>query len=265
MLELLYSRPASKTHLFGSIFIMPHSTQVCAIIPAYNEAAAIGLVVDGLLALKYEGKALFSSVVVCNNASVDDTTERAIKAGAEVISEQRPGYGYACQAGIDYCSVNYPETDVLIFVDGDDSCDYGSIPLLLETLLDKADLVIGSRALASNEAGALTRPQVWGNRLAAFLVGRLWGAKITDLGPLRAIRCDVIRTLQLREMTFGWTVEMQVKAILKGFRVCEVPSGSRRRIGQSKISGTVRGTVLAAHGILGTIFKLWWQSKDKRA
>ena len=148
---------------------MSNSLQVCAIIPAYNEAAAIGLVVKALLALQYNEQPLCVHVLVCDNASNDKTATQATEAGAEVVFEAQAGYGHACYAGIKHCEEHYPEIDTFLFVDGDDSVEYESISNLLQSIEQGADIVIGSRALATNEPGALTGPQIFGNRLASFL------------------------------------------------------------------------------------------------
>lgn len=227
-----------------------------AVIPAYNEAQAIGRVVTALRELAAgDPDPLIDRIVVCDNASTDSTAEHARQAGAEVVHEPRPGYGYACLASI----AQMPQVDIVLFVDGDHSVDYTAIPGLLKSIKDGADLVIGSRTMASNEPGALTPQQIAGNRLATWMIERLWGVPVTDLGPLRAIRQKALQRLDMQDGTFGWTVEMQVKAIALGMDTREVPAGSRRRIGQSKISGTLKGTILAGYGIISTILKLYWR------
>lgn len=231
-----------------------------AVIPAHNEAEAIAQVVQGLRGLQTgrdTSQRLIDRIVVCNNASTDATAQRARQAGAEVVDEPRPGYGFACMAGI----AQLPDVDIVLFVDGDHSVDYSTIPGLLDEITAGADLCIGSRTLADNEPGALTPQQVAGNRLATWMINRLWDERITDLGPLRAIRRRMLERLNMQDGTFGWTVEMQIKAIALGMDVREVPSASRRRIGQSKISGTFKGTVLAGYGIISTILKLYWQCR----
>lgn len=228
-----------------------------AVIPAHNEAEAIARVVNALQGLNVDGQPLIDQIVVCNNASTDKTAERACLAGADVVDEARPGYGYACLAGISRLSL----VDIVLFVDGDHSVDYAGILPLLEAMNDGADLCIGSRSLAKNEQGALTPQQIAGNKLATWMINQLWGAQITDLGPLRAIRRRALRQLDMQDVTFGWTVEMQVKAIAYGMDMREVPAASKRRIGQSKISGTFKGTILASYGIISTILKLYWQCR----
>lgn len=225
------------------------------VIPAHNEAEAIGKVVTALQALSLNQQPLIDQIVVCNNASTDNTAGQARLAGADVVDEARAGYGYACLAGIRHL----PAVDIVLFVDGDHSVDYSTIVPLLNEIQAGADLCIGSRSLADNEQGALTPQQIAGNRLATWMINRLWGVQITDLGPLRAIRRSALQQLDMQDTTFGWTVEMQVKAIAFGMDIREVPAASRRRIGQSKISGTLKGTVLAGYGIISTIVKLYWQ------
>ncbi len=225
------------------------------VIPAHNEAEAIGKVVAALQALSLYQQPLIDQIVVCNNASTDNTAGQARLAGAEVVDEPRAGYGYACLAGIHHLSA----VDIVLFVDGDHSVDYTSIVPLLNEISAGADLCIGSRSLTNNERGALTPQQIAGNKLATWMINRLWGVQITDLGPLRAIRRSALQQLQMQDTTFGWTVEMQVKAIVFGMDMREVPAASRKRIGQSKISGTLKGTLLAGYGIISMVLKLYWQ------
>lgn len=228
---------------------------VTAIIPAYNEAQAIGSVVTGLKGvLNADGLPLFDDIIVCDNASTDDTAAIARHAGARVVFEAQPGYGAACQAGIKALK----NTDIVVFVDGDCSVVAEETPLLLEALKHNG-LVIGSRALGYCEPGAVTLPQHIGNKVASLLIRLLWNQPVSDLGPFRAICFNALQRLDMKDTTFGWTVEMQVKAIQRGITMAEVPVTCRARVGASKISGTVRGVVGAAYGILTTIFKLWWQ------
>ena len=228
-----------------------------AVIPAHNEAEAIATVVTALQGLNANGQPLIDQIVVCNNASTDNTAEQARLAGADVVDEPRPGYGYACLAGISRLST----VDIVLFVDGDHSVDYATIPLLLDEMKAGADLCIGSRSLAKNEQGALTPQQIAGNKLATWMINQLWGVQITDLGPLRAIRRRALQQLDMQDVTFGWTVEMQIKAIAYGMDMREVPAASKKRIGQSKISGTFKGTILAGYGIISTILKWYWQCR----
>ncbi|UTW46513.1 glycosyltransferase [bacterium SCSIO 12696] len=231
--------------------------KVVAVVPAYNESAAIGLVVNDLLKLKNKQNAqLVDRVVVCDNGSSDNTAQVASDAGAQVVYEPRPGYGAACQTAIK--ALDRP--DVVVFVDGDHSVCAREIPLLLDQL-EHVDLVIGSRVLGRCEKGALTTPQRFGNWLASALIRFFWSAPVTDLGPFRAINYQALQRLNMADMAFGWTVEMQVKALIHGLDVAEVPVTTLKRIGESKISGTLKGVIGAARGILQTIFSLWWRQR----
>lgn len=212
------------------------------IIPALNEEESIGPLVTATL------KQPIDTVIVVDNASTDQTARRAHQAGAQVISESRRGYGYACAAG-----AAATDADIVVFLDGDYSCLPEEISNLLAPFWrDEADLVIGSRELGHIAAGAMPSHQRFGNWLMARLMNMLYGFKLTDLGPYRAIRRELLESLEMREMTFGWPTEMTVKAIRQQARVIEVPvSWHRRYAGQSKISGTVKGTILAAYYIFG--------------
>ncbi len=223
------------------------------IIPAYNEEASIGLVVAEL------PHALLREVIVCDNNSRDQTAEVAAAAGATVVHEARAGYGSACLRGMEHIAARpaSEHPDIVVFIDGDHSDYPRQLPELVAPILNEGyDLVIGSRARGQAEAGSMTLPQVFGNWLATNLIRWLYGYEFTDLGPFRAIRYSSLVALRMRDPDFGWTVEMQVRAAKAGMKCTEVPVGYRRRIGVSKISGTVRGTVLAGHKILWTIFKL---------
>lgn len=217
------------------------------IIPALNEATNIGALVKETFRQPIDG------VIVVDNGSTDDTAQQAIRAGADVIHEPRQGYGYACAAGVAAAA----GADILIFIDGDFSCLPAEIPRLLQPLDGgQADLVIGSRELGHIVPGAMPFHQRFGNWLSAQLMNRLYGLAVTDLGPYRAIRRDLLEALSMGEMTFGWPTEMTVKAARRQARIVEVPvSWLPRRSGQSKISGTVKGTVLAAYYILGVTLR----------
>ena len=204
-----------------------------------------------------DDSAVIDDIVVCDNGSRDATGDRAAKAGARVVREDRKGYGSACLAAI----AELERTDVVLFTDADHAFHASQASRLLEGVADGADLVIGSRALGGLDPGAMSATQVFGNRLATMLIRRLWGHRVTDLGPYRAIRAQALAALGMRDTTFGWTVEMQVKAIQHGLRVVEVPVDTRARIGKSKISGTVRGVLGAGFGILSMIAKLRWQHR----
>lgn len=214
---------------------------VAAIIPARNEAAAIGKVIAAL------PRPLVSRIIVVDNGSTDHTAAVARAAGAEVVAEPTAGYGRACAAG----AAAAGDADVLLFLDGDYSDFPEEAPAVLEPVLrGSADLVIGSRLRGRRERGALPAHQLFGNWLVSALMRMLYGLQITDLGPFRAIRADLLRSFEMCEMTYGWPTEMLVKAARRGARIVEVPVRYRRRIGTSKISGTVRGTVLATYSIL---------------
>jgi glycosyltransferase involved in cell wall biosynthesis len=225
---------------------------VAAIVPALDEERVIAQVVGGLRALATAAGPVIDRVIVVDNGSRDRTAERAVAAGAMVVHEPRRGYGSACLRGIAAAT----EADVVIFVDGDGSCDPEDGRNLLEAIGAGADLSIGVRTPQRREPGALTPPQVIGNRIAVTLIRMLWGVRYRDLGPYRAIRTEALHRLRMRDRSFGWTVEMQVRAITGGLHVCEVPVRTRRRIGVSKISGTWRGVLGAAKGIIGTILRL---------
>jgi hypothetical protein len=218
------------------------------IIPALNEEQALDKVLDEL------PRHWFARVLVVDNGSTDATAAVARRRGAEVIPEPRRGYGRACRSGL---AALGRETDIVVFMDADGSDVPTEAAHLLEPLWrDEADLVIGSRTLGSAEPGALRWVQQWGNRLAVSLIRLLYGFRYTDLGPFRAIRRACLEALGMRDDGFGWTVEMQVKAVQHALRVKEVPVSYRRRIGRSKISGTVRGATLAGFKILWTIVRL---------
>lgn len=222
--------------------------QISVVIPALNEEASIGDVVRGIKRQHWPGK---PSIIVADNGSTDATVMAAQAAGAVTIGEHQRGYGAACLAGI---SAIPPGTNIILFMDGDGADIPEEAPGLIAPLIDgTADLVIGSRALGQAEKGAMTVPQRFGNWLATRLAWVIWGARMTDLGPFRAIRRDSFDRLAMADRDFGWTIEMQVKAIQQNLRMAELPVGYRRRIGVSKISGTLRGVVLAGNKILYVI------------
>jgi len=236
---------------------MINNKHVCVVIPAKNEANAIGLVIDDLLALTSEHSPfpLIDCIVVCDNGSTDNTSEVAINAGAQVVTQSTPGYGIACLTALQ----QLPSTDIILFIDGDHSFYAEQGTALIKAIDQGADLAIGSRTLGRQEPGALTPPQKFGNWLASFLIRLLWGVPVSDLGPFRAISSSALRQLRMQDQQFGWTVEMQVKAAQARLSVVEIAVDTRKRIGVSKISGTVSGTIGAAKGILGTLFSLWLQ------
>ena len=222
------------------------------IIPAYNEQDSIGLVVKGL---SHEN---LRNIFVCNNISTDLTEQVAAAHGAIVLKEPRKGYGAACLKGINHIKENSPSLpDFIVFCDGDYADDLSALPDLLKPLIEhRADLVIGSRVLGHSEAGSLTSVQKFGNWLSTGLIYYLYKVKFTDLGPFRAIRWTSLMDLNMQDQNFGWTVEMQVKAAMKNLRCVEIPVNYRKRIGISKVSGTLKGSFLASCKILWTIFSL---------
>ncbi len=230
---------------------------VVAIIPALNEAPAIGKTVRGLRAL--EGVVL-DRIIVVDNGSTDDTGARAREAGAEVVNEPRRGYGRACLAGV----LAAPATAIIVLLDGDAADEPTDLPRVLAPLLaNEADLVVGARGVVGREAGAMTPQQVFGNALAARLMRWLYGIRVTDLGPLRAIRRADLLALDPHELTYGWSVEMMVKAARAGYRYREVPVAYHRRIGVSKVGGTIQGSLRAGWCIIGTVLRHHrWQASS---
>jgi glycosyltransferase involved in cell wall biosynthesis len=226
--------------------------KVAVIIPALNEQASIAHVLSEV------PRDLVQGITVVDNGSTDRTAEVARAAGAQVVREERRGYGYACAAGVAAAGEG---CDVLIFMDGDGSDDPAQMEALLEPIVrDQADLVLGSRVLGPAARGALLPHQRLGNGLTTALVRLLYGRRLTDLPPFKAIRRPLLAELGMREMTYGWTVEMIVKCARRGCRIAEVPVTARPRIGgQSKVSGTVKGTILAAYYLLGTTIKYAWR------
>lgn len=223
--------------------------RIVVIIPAHNESRSIGNVIGEIPAWVQE-------IIVVNNASTDDTAVVARKHGATVLDEPTPGYGRACLQGMTYLAAKEQKPDIVVFIDG----DYSDYPEEMGTLIQPieqalADLVIGSRALGNREKGSMTPQQVFGNWLATRLLKWFYGVHFTDLGPFRAIRYSSLMQLNMQDKTYGWTVEMQLKAAKQKLRCTEVPVRYRKRIGVSKISGTVKGTVLAGYKIITTIFK----------
>ena len=221
------------------------------IIPAFNEENAVGKVIKEI------PKDLVDEVIVVNNNSTDQTSEAAKKEGATVLFEGVKGYGNACLKGIDYLKNERKEdTDIVVFLDADYSDYPEEMPNIVQPILDrKFEMVIGSRALGEKEKGSMTFPQRFGNWLATSMMRLMFGAKYTDLGPFRAIRYGSLLAMDMKDKTYGWTVEMQLKAIKYQVAYTEVPVRYRNRIGFSKISGTVKGTVLAGYKIISTIFK----------
>lgn len=225
---------------------------ILVIIPAFNEAESIGKVVSDIPA------GLVREVVVVNNSSTDATEENAKAAGATVVRENQKGYGYACLKGIAHAKAKTGEErpDIIVFIDGDYS-DYPSqMDEVVAPIIEEGyDMVIGSRALGNREKGSMAPQQVFGNWLACSLMRLFYRVRYTDLGPFRAIRFDKLLELGMQDQTYGWTVEMQLKAAKKKYKITEVPVHYRRRIGVSKITGTVKGTIMAGYKIIFTIFR----------
>ena len=219
------------------------------LIPAFNEENAVGKVVA-------EIPDWVAQVIVVNNNSRDRTRQEAQAAGALVIDEPRQGYGNACLRGMRYVEEKGLNPEVIVFLDA----DYSDYPQDMDALTAPIfrgthDLVIGSRALGQRAKGSMMPQQIWGNWLATRLLKLLYGVRYTDLGPFRAIRWPALQALNMQDKTYGWTVEMQLKAARQKLRITEVPVRYRVRVGVSKISGTVKGTVLAGYKIISTIFK----------
>ena len=218
---------------------------VSLVIPALNEAASLPRVLEDVPA------DLIKEVIVVDNGSTDDTASLARRWGARVIFEPRRGYGSACLAGA--AAARDPE--IILFMDGDYSDDPREIPLLLEAVEEGADLVIGSRILGRRQKGALLPQARLGNALAALLILLLFRKRVTDLGPFRAITAEAFRGLHISDTGYGFPVQTQVRALARGLRVVEVPVSYRRRIGRSKISGTLKGTILAGWAIISNILR----------
>ncbi len=221
--------------------------KVSVVIPVFNERDSLPLVVADI------PTQVVSEIVVVDNGSTDGTDLVAKHLPVRLIREERRGYGSACLAGV--AAVRDSPPDVLVFLDGDFSDHPEEMPLLLEAIGRGADLVIGSRALGRAEPGALLPQARFGNRLACWLIRLLYGHRYTDLGPFRAIRWTAYERLGMEDTNFGWTCEMQVKALRRDLKVAEVPVSYRRRVGVSKITGTVSGALRAGYKILLTIFR----------
>jgi glycosyltransferase involved in cell wall biosynthesis len=221
------------------------------IIPAYNEEKSIPKVIADI-------PKIVRHVVVANNNSTDKTGEVAQSAGAVVVFEPQKGYGKACLTAMDWIKNQEIQPDIVVFLDGDYSDYPHEMMDLVQPILDgKAEMVIGSRALGQRESGSMTFPQVFGNWLATTMMKYIQGAKFSDLGPFRAIVWKKLLDLNMVDENFGWTIEMQIKAHKAGLRYSEVPVNYRRRIGVSKVSGTVKGVIGAGYKIIFTIFKYW--------
>lgn len=223
---------------------------IVVIIPAYNEENAVGRVVEAL------PSEWVREIVVINNNSNDQTASVARKAGATVLDEPLQGYGNACLCGLQYVAQMQEKPDIVAFIDADYSDYPEELPTLLKPIIEAdADLVIGSRALGDRAKGAMMPQQLFGNWLATTLIRWLYKVNFTDLGPFRAVRYTALEKIDMQDKTYGWTVEMQVKAAKLKMTCVEVPVSYRVRVGKSKISGTLKGTVLAGYKIITTIFK----------
>ncbi|MGJ8761577.1 glycosyltransferase family 2 protein [Polaribacter sp. AHE13PA] len=219
------------------------------IIPAYNEQDSIANVINDI-------PKIVNEVIVISNNSTDNTEVNAKNAGATVLTEARKGYGYACLKGMEYISKQETKPTIIVFLDGDYSDYPEQLTELIHPILhDNIDFVIGSRVKDTRESGSMTPQQVFGNWLATFLMKLFFGAKYTDLGPFRAIKYDKLLALNMVDKTYGWTVEMQLKALKQKLSYVEIPVKYRNRIGVSKVSGTVKGSIFAGIKILGWIFK----------
>ena len=223
---------------------------VDVIIPAFNEEKSIAKVVNDI-------PDWVRDIVVCNNRSTDSTKDVALKAGATVVDQPIPGYGNACLKGIEYITNKGADPDIVVFIDGDYSDYPEQMGLLVSPIVkDGCDLVIGSRALGNLQKGSMTPQQIFGNWLATNLIKMIYSYEFTDLGPFRAIKWKKLQELEMQDKDYGWTVEMQVKAAKYKMKCTEIAVDYRQRIGVSKVSGTIKGTLLAGHKILWTIFKL---------
>jgi len=219
------------------------------IIPAYNEQNSIAKVINDI-------PKIVDEVIVINNNSSDNTEINAKKAGATVLIERRKGYGYACLKGMDYIAKQKTKPEIVVFLDGDYSDYPEQLTAIIDPIIkDNIDFVIGSRVKELREDGAMTPQQIFGNWLATSLMKLFFGAKFTDLGPFRAIKYNKLLALKMEDKTYGWTVEMQLKALKQKLNYTEVPMKYRNRIGVSKVSGTVKGSIFAGIKILSWIFK----------
>jgi glycosyltransferase involved in cell wall biosynthesis len=233
--------------------------RIAAVIPCLNEEPSVGGVVERLRAQPY---VRLDRIVVVDNGSTDRTGQVARAAGADVVREERRGYGHACLAGV----LAAEDAEVIVLLDGDAADDPADLPRILGPLLEgRAELIVGSRAIGSGEPGSMTPQQVVGNRVAAGLMRLLYGSRVSDLGPFRAIRRRDLLALDMQEMTYGWSVEMMVKAARAGYRYHEVPVRYHRRIGVSKVGGTVKGSIWAGWAIISTVLRYArWRPRPAR-
>jgi len=228
---------------------MINSYSIRVIIPAFNEEASIGKVIQDI-------PSEVDEIIVVSNRSTDKTEEVARKNKATVLSEPRRGYGYACLKGMEYLKSNSLKTDIVVFLDGDYS-DFPQemISILNPIIYEDYDFVVGSRSPKYREKGSMTFPQVFGNWLATNLMRMIWNSTFTDLGPFRAISYPALLKLEMEDKTYGWTVEMQLKALKHKLKYTEVDVHYRNRIGTSKVSGTFKGAIFAGVKIIGWIVK----------
>ena len=219
------------------------------IIPAYNEADSIAHVINDI-------PKIVDEIIVVNNNSTDNTVTNAKEAGATVLSEPQKGYGYACLKGMDYVAQQTIKPDIIVFLDGDYSDYPEEMTKIVQPIIENnIDFVIGARVKRLRENGSMTFPQIFGNWLATFLMRVMFNSRFTDLGPFRAIKHEKLIALNMQDKTYGWTVEMQLKALKQRLSYVEIPVNYRNRIGVSKVSGTVKGAIFAGIKILGWIFK----------
>jgi glycosyltransferase involved in cell wall biosynthesis len=225
------------------------SLSVTVIIPAYNEEGSIAKVIK-------EIPSLVNEIIVVNNCSTDKTATVAATAGATVLDENRMGYGYACLKGIEHAARQQSPPEVVVFLDGDFS-DYPVelIKIIAPIQNNEVDFVVGARVKELREEGSMTPQQIFGNWLACFLMKGLFNSTFTDLGPFRAIKWETLQSLKMSDKTYGWTVEMQLKVLRQKISHKEIPVSYKKRIGVSKVSGTIKGTIFAGAKIIGWIFK----------
>lgn len=228
--------------------------KISVIIPAYNEELSIAKVIENI-------PAIVDEIIVVNNNSTDNTGEAAKIAGATVLFESVQGYGAACLKGIEYLKSKMPE--IVVFIDGDFSDYPEELEMLISPIIkDEYDFILGSRVMGVREKGALPIQSRFGSIVAGILMNMFWKIKYTDLGPFRAIKFEKLLELEMEDKWYGWTIEMQIKAAYKNLRIKELPVKYRARIGKSKITGTLKGTVMASIIIMSTIFKYAWKLRD---
>ncbi len=223
--------------------------KIRVIIPAYNEEKSVNEVINAIPSVVEE-------IIVANNGSTDSTAKVAKNAGATVVSEPRMGYGYACLKGIDYISSIKERTDIVVFLDADFSDEPECLTEIVQPILNgEVPFVLGTRIKKLRDKGSMTPPQIFGNDLACFLMKLFYRSTFTDLGPFRAIEWEVLKELNMKDTTYGWTIEMQLKVIKQKIPYKEVPVPYKKRIGVSKVSGTIKGVIFAGFKILFWIFK----------